>query len=105
MPREARAAATLAGRPEPVGTVQVDHDHFGEDYGAPTPAAREALHLFATCEGLLLDPVYTGKAAAALVTYARADRLPEGPIVYVHTGGVPALFTNTFANWVTARPA
>jgi 1-aminocyclopropane-1-carboxylate deaminase/D-cysteine desulfhydrase-like pyridoxal-dependent ACC family enzyme len=104
VPREASASAALVGRRDPTGVVQVDHDHFGDDYGAPTDAAREALHLFATCEGLLLDPVYTGKAAAALVTYARDGRLPDGPIVFVHTGGVPALFTNTFAAWVTQLP-
>jgi D-cysteine desulfhydrase family pyridoxal phosphate-dependent enzyme len=104
VPREASAAAALAGRVEPVGAVRVDHDHFGADYGAPTDGAREALHLFATWEGLLLDPVYTGKAAAALVTYARDGRLPEGQVVFVHTGGVPALFTNTFAGWVKQVP-
>lgn len=104
VPREASASAALVGRRDPVGDVQVDHAHFGDDYGAPTAGAREALHLFATCEGLLLDPVYTGKAAAALVTYAREGRLPEGPTVFVHTGGVPALFTNTFAHWVTQLP-
>lgn len=105
VPRDATATAALAGRAEPGGRVQVDHDHFGADYGAPTVAAREALHLFATCEGLLLDPVYTGKAAAALVTYARKGRLPEGPIVFMHTGGVPALFTNAFSEWVTRLPS
>jgi D-cysteine desulfhydrase family pyridoxal phosphate-dependent enzyme len=106
VPREAAASAALAGRAAPVGDVRVDHDHFGADYGAPTDAAREALHLFATCEGVLLDPVYTGKAAAALVSYARDGRLPaDGPIVFVHTGGVPALFTNTFASWVAELPA
>jgi D-cysteine desulfhydrase family pyridoxal phosphate-dependent enzyme len=100
VPREAAAAAQLAGRAVPVGDVRVDHDHFGADYGAPTDEAREALHLFATCEGLLLDPVYTGKAAAGLVDYARTGRLPDGPIVFVHTGGMPALFANAFAEWV-----
>lgn len=100
VPREAAAAAALVGRAEPVGAVRVDHDFFGDDYGAPTDAAREALHLFATTEGLLLDPVYTGKAAAGFVAYAREARLPDGPIVFVHTGGVPALFTSAFAEWV-----
>jgi 1-aminocyclopropane-1-carboxylate deaminase/D-cysteine desulfhydrase-like pyridoxal-dependent ACC family enzyme len=100
VPREAAATAALAGRTTPVGDVRVDHDYFGADYGAPTDAARAALHLFATCEGLLLDPVYTGKAAAGLVDYARTGQLPEGPIVFVHTGGLPALFANTFAEWV-----
>lgn len=105
VPREAAAAAKLVGRSTPVGDVRVDHDHFGEDYGAPTDGAREALHLFATTEGLLLDPVYSGKAAAALVSYARDGRLPvDGPIVFVHTGGVPAIFTHAFADWVTEIP-
>ena len=104
VPSEASATAALAGRADPVGRVQVDHDHFGDDYGAPTDGAREALHLFATCEGLLLDPVYTGKAAACLVTRARAGSLPDGAIVFAHTGGVPALFTNTFSDWVTRLP-
>jgi D-cysteine desulfhydrase family pyridoxal phosphate-dependent enzyme len=100
VPREAAATAKLAGRAEPTGEVRVDHDYFGADYGAPTDAAREALHLFATCEGLLLDPVYTGKAAAGFIDYARTGRLPEGPVVFVHTGGTPALFANKFAEWV-----
>jgi 1-aminocyclopropane-1-carboxylate deaminase/D-cysteine desulfhydrase-like pyridoxal-dependent ACC family enzyme len=100
VPREAAAAAQLAGRAAPVGDVRVDHDYFGADYGAPTDDAREALHLFATCEGLLLDPVYTGKAAAGLVDYARTGRLREGPVVFVHTGGMPALFANAFSEWV-----
>ncbi len=100
VPREADAAAALCGRAAPVGDVRVDHDFFGADYGAPTDGAREALHLFATNEGLLLDPVYSGKAAAGLVDYARTSRLPDEPVVFMHTGGVPALFTNTFAEWV-----
>jgi D-cysteine desulfhydrase family pyridoxal phosphate-dependent enzyme len=104
VPREAAAAAALVGRAAPVGEVRVDHDYFGADYGAPTDSAREALHLFATCEGLLLDPVYTGKAAAGLVDYARTGRLPDGPIVFVHTGGMPALFANAFSDWVK-RPS
>jgi 1-aminocyclopropane-1-carboxylate deaminase/D-cysteine desulfhydrase-like pyridoxal-dependent ACC family enzyme len=100
VPREAAATAELVGRAAPVGAVRVDHDYFGADYGAPTDSGREALHLFATREGLLLDPVYTGKAAAGLVDYARTGRLPEGLIVFVHTGGLPALFANTFSEWV-----
>ena len=98
--REASAAAKLAGRAHPIGEPRVDHEYFGADYGAPTDSGREALHLFATLEGLLLDPVYTGKAAAGFIDYARTGRLPDGPIVFVHTGGLPALFANTFAEWV-----
>src|SRR6266542_289701 len=68
VPLKAREVAALAGLPSPVGECHVDHDHFGDDYGAPTDECREALKLAARTEGLILDPVYTGKALAALVT-------------------------------------
>lgn len=101
VPEKAAEAAALAGLPEPAGDVVIDHDRFGAGYGAPTDACREALHLAATTEGLLLDPVYTGKAMAGLVATAREGRLPEdGPIVFVHTGGTPALFAHAYAGWV-----
>ena len=67
-PLTSQARADL---PPPAGTVQVDHDHFGDDYGDPTDACREALLLAARLEGIVLDPVYTGKAMAALVAAAR----------------------------------
>jgi len=101
VPEKAAEAAALAGRPAPIGQVQVDHDRFGAGYGAPTDECREAIHLAATTEGLLLDPVYTGKAMAALIAAAREDRLPaDGPIVFLHTGGTPALFAHAYAGWI-----
>jgi D-cysteine desulfhydrase family pyridoxal phosphate-dependent enzyme len=101
VPEKAVEAAALAGLAAPTGTVQVDHDRFGSGYGAPTDECREALHLAATTEGLLLDPVYTGKAMAGLIAAAREGRLPsDGPIVFVHTGGTPALFAHAYAGWV-----
>jgi D-cysteine desulfhydrase len=101
VPEKAAEVAALAGLAAPVGEVQVDHDRFGTGYGAPTDDCREALHLTATLEGLLLDPVYTGKAMAGLVAAARAGRLPAtGTIVFVHTGGTPALFAHAYADWI-----
>jgi D-cysteine desulfhydrase family pyridoxal phosphate-dependent enzyme len=101
VPEKAVEAAALAGLAAPVGEVQVDHDRFGSGYGAPTDECREALHLAATTEGLLLDPVYTGKAMAGLVAAAREGRLPKaGPVVFVHTGGTPALFAHAYASWI-----
>jgi D-cysteine desulfhydrase len=101
VPEKAVEAAVLAGLAPPVGTVRVDHERFGSGYGAPTAACREALHLAATREGLLLDPVYTGKAMAALVAAAREGRLPdEGSVVFLHTGGTPALFAHSYADWI-----
>lgn len=101
VPEKAAEVAALAGLDGPTGTVQLDTERFGPGYGAPTDECREALHLAATTEGLLLDPVYTGKAMAGLVAAARDDRLPAGgPIVFVHTGGTPALFAHAYAGWV-----
>lgn len=66
------------------------HDRtLGGGYGQPTPQMWRALRLFATEEGVALDPVYTGKAAAALLS----GPPPAGtPLVFVHTGGLPGLF-------------
>jgi D-cysteine desulfhydrase len=67
-------------------------DQVGEGYGLPTPAAREALELFARTEGLVLDPTYTSKAAAGLVAWARAGRFSVSDrVVFLHTGGHPGL--------------
>ena len=103
VPEKAAEVAALAGLDAPTGDVQLDHDRFGPGYGAPTDDCREALHLAATLEGLLLDPVYTGKAMAGLLAAAREDRLPAGgSIVFVHTGGTPALFAHAYADWIRA---
>ncbi len=98
--REAAARAELA---PPTGTVRVDHDRFGDGYGAPTAACREALDLAARLEGLILDPVYTGKALAGLIAAVREDRVPrDGSLVFLHTGGMPALFEPKYAMWSTS---
>ena len=65
----------------------------GIDEHAAAEAALEAIRLAARTDGLLLDPVYTGKAFAALLDDARRGRLGSGDTaVYVHTGGLPLLF-------------
>ena len=85
----------------PTGAPIVDHDHVGPSYGVATPAGREALGLAARYEGLVLDPVYSGKAMAALVTAARTATLPDdGAVVFLHTGGLPALFAEGMPAWV-----
>jgi 1-aminocyclopropane-1-carboxylate deaminase/D-cysteine desulfhydrase-like pyridoxal-dependent ACC family enzyme len=70
------------------------HDHcLGSGYGAMTPEGLEAMRLLARTEGVVLDPVYTGKAMAGLISLIRSGRIGRGEIVvFVHTGGVPALF-------------
>jgi 1-aminocyclopropane-1-carboxylate deaminase/D-cysteine desulfhydrase-like pyridoxal-dependent ACC family enzyme len=99
VPTLAAATAALAARPPPAGTVQLD-DGQPEPYGQPTDATREALELAARTEGLLLDPVYTGRALAALVAGVRRGHLGrDRPLVLLHTGGLPALFTARYAGW------
>src|SRR4051794_7583346 len=61
VPAKAAEVAQLAGLPAPAGTVRLDRRHIGAGYGAPTEECRQAVVLAARCEGLLLDPVYTGK--------------------------------------------
>jgi D-cysteine desulfhydrase len=105
VPVKARDAAALAGLPEPSGTVAVDHDRFGDGYGAPTASCREALDMAARLEGLVLDPVYTGKALAGLIAAVREGRVPEdGLLVFLHSGGMPALFEPRYAMWAADHP-
>lgn len=75
------------------GRLDVTDAEVGEGYGIPTQASREATALLAQSEGLLVDPVYTSKAMAGLVRAVRDGRFPAGDrILFVHTGGHPALF-------------
>jgi L-cysteate sulfo-lyase len=67
--------------------------HVGEAYGIPTPAGLEAVHLTARTEGILLDPVYTGKAMAGLIDLCRKGVFTKDQnVVFLHTGGFAALF-------------
>jgi len=84
----------LAGR-MPHAEIMVHDEYVGEGYGVPTPAMREAVELAARLEGLILDPVYTGKAMAGLIDLARQGRFrPDEVVVFVHTGGIPGLFAD-----------
>ncbi|MEW6271405.1 MAG: pyridoxal-phosphate dependent enzyme [Thermodesulfobacteriota bacterium] len=97
IPALAREAAALAGRPAPAGELLLA-DHTGPHYGAITDECRDAVRLVARSEGLVLDPVYTGKAMAGLIAAARAGRL-SGTVVFWHTGGAPALFAEEYAGF------
>jgi D-cysteine desulfhydrase family pyridoxal phosphate-dependent enzyme len=73
--------------------VAVDDRFLGGGYGVVTEAEREAIHLVAQCEGILLDPVYTGKAMAGLLALVRHGEVGAGErLLFWHTGGIPALF-------------
>ena len=97
--RIANEAATRLGLPERLEFADLftDQNFIGEGYGIPTGAALEAIRLLATTEAILLDPCYTSKAMAALVTHVRNGELaPSACVVFLHTGGMPALFTESF---------
>lgn len=69
-------------------------DFVGKGYGIPSEAGDEAVRLFARTEGIILDPIYTGKAAAGLIAHIREGRFSKDDVVvFVHTGGTPAIFT------------
>jgi 1-aminocyclopropane-1-carboxylate deaminase/D-cysteine desulfhydrase-like pyridoxal-dependent ACC family enzyme len=73
--------------------VQVNDGYLGRGYAVLTDAEREAVRLVARNEGVLLDPVYTGKAMAGLVGMIRKGEIsPDERVVFWHTGGLPALF-------------
>jgi D-cysteine desulfhydrase family pyridoxal phosphate-dependent enzyme len=82
------AAEVLGIDPPKLHHVDVDDSALGEGYGLPTDEVWSALRLFARTEGIVLDPVYTGKAAAALAAGVR----PGETVVFVHTGGVPGIY-------------
>ncbi len=68
-------------------------DYVGPGYSLPTAGMVEAVQLFARLEGILLDPVYTGKTAAGLVDMVRQGRFGKGEnVLFLHTGGAPALY-------------
>jgi L-cysteate sulfo-lyase len=93
--KTANQAAELIGWPSQVDAADVNTtlDYIGPGYGMISPEGQEAFDLLATTEGILLDPVYTSKALAALVDDVRRGRLPhDRPVVFIHTGGTPALF-------------
>lgn len=82
---------TGAGIDIPDRDIIVLDDYVGEGYALPTEASNQALRLIASAAGLLLDPVYTAKAIAGLLDLAQRGRL-SGDVVFLHTGGSPALF-------------
>jgi len=80
--------------------VQVFDEYIGLGYGMPTDSSRHALHAFATLEGVILDPVYTGKAASGLFDLTAQGAIPkDANVLFWHTGGTPALFADPSIHW------
>ena len=71
----------------------IENRYVGERYGVTSRMGDEELGLLAQKEGILLDPVYTGKAFAGMLDLAgRGELGHEEPLIFLHTGGLPALF-------------
>lgn len=88
--------------------VVANSDYVGEGYGLPAPSTIEAIRMFAELDGILLDPVYSGKGAAGLIDLIRRGHFHQGQrVVFVHTGGSAALFgyLGSFDLPSVARPA
>lgn len=92
----ARSLATELDLDVPLDATSIRHDeaYVGPGYGLLSREARVAIELVARTEGLLLDPFYTGKAMAGLIDHIRRGTVrPGSRVVFIHTGGLPALFT------------
>jgi len=76
----------------PHDAIAVDGSELGEAYGVPTNAMLDALRTMARSAGLLLDPVYSGKAFAGALAHMRSGAWRDRDILFVMTGGVPGLF-------------
>jgi len=79
--------------------ILVNANYCNAGYGFVTEREREAIRLFASCEGLLLDPVYTGRAAAGMIDLIRKNFFKKDEtVLFLHTGGLPALFADQYTD-------
>ena len=102
-----RVSALASGASEKMGEridftgeeVLANEAYCKAGYGVLTDAEREAVRLFAKYEGVLLDPVYTGRAAAGMIDLIRKGFFTKDEtVLFWHTGGQPALFAEKYAN-------
>jgi len=71
----------------------IDGSQLGAGYGLPTAAMQDAVRLMARAEGLLVDPVYSGKAFAGVLADLQQERFAPGDnVLFVMTGGTPGLY-------------
>ncbi|WP_232696624.1 D-cysteine desulfhydrase [Brevibacillus daliensis] len=90
------STATLVGLQGDIlaTTVRCEDEYVGPGYAIPTKEMIEAVQLVARTEGILLDPVYTGKAMAGLIGMIREGQFTKNDnVLFLHTGGAPALYT------------
>lgn len=102
---EAKKLATevlqLLQTPRPLPEFEIVDHFIGEGYGIPTPEGLEALRDTFRTDGVLLDPVYTAKSMAGLITYAQRGYWQEDQtVIFWHTGGSPAIFTKRYSELI-----
>ena len=105
--RVAREAAALLGADDSVLSCAfvTDQTCIGDGYGLPTPDGLDAMLLLARTEALVLDPTYTAKAMAALLRDVRDGQIaPDESVVFLHTGGSPAIFARAVAEALQRAP-
>lgn len=91
----ANAAAQLLGLSVRLEAADIDIDdrHLGDGYGQPSAAGLQAMMQVGRSQGIVLDPVYTGKAMAGMLAQLREGRFSaDAPVVFFHSGGAPGLF-------------
>ena len=99
----ASETAELLGEPATFAAdeILVNADYTGEGYGVMNARDREAVQLFARYEGLLVDPVYTGRAAGGMIDLIRKGFFKEDEtVLFWHTGGTPALLAGKYRHVV-----
>jgi L-cysteate sulfo-lyase len=91
--------ARLGIRATKSSRIRIDHEFLGEDYGIPTRRTIEVIRLLAETEGILTDPVYSGKALSGLVDLVQGSIKGIENVIFVHTGGVASLpiYTSAFS--------
>ena len=93
--KKVREFGGFAGCSLPTTVIDCDEQFVGEGYGIPTVGSMEAVRLLARLEGVLLDPIYSGKAMAGLLARLRAGNIAAGRrLLFVHTGGMINVFNH-----------
>jgi L-cysteate sulfo-lyase len=88
-----KTAAQLTDKPLPRDKVIVDDSYVGKGYGIPTESMVQATNMLARNEGILLDPVYSGKGMAGLIGQIQSGQISkDGDVIFLHTGGAVSLF-------------
>jgi L-cysteate sulfo-lyase len=91
------SAAKLIGYKKPIDPSRISNDvnYVGAKYGIPSPESIDAMKFLASNEGIILDPIYSGKAFAGLMDYAARSVIGSSDdVVFIHTGGLPGIFAN-----------